>query len=327
MGEDSPVYIIAEAGISHFGDEKKAYELVDMAVDAGVNAVKFQVFDIDEMIVKEQTDWRERLGPRQLSYEAFSRIQKYCIKKGITFFATAHDNQSLDFLHDINIPVYKIGSGELGNEQYFRKIAKYKKPVIFSTGMYQFDEIGSALKIFEKEGNDDIAVLHCVTSYPTPPEDVSLLNIRAIADRYKVIAGYSDHTAEYHLPLAAVALGAKIIEKHITLDFDIPNAQDWKVSCGPKNLSIFVQQVRDIEKALTLRDTGPTVEEKKSKIWATKSLVLESSMLKGDIIKEQSLVAKRPGSGISPSKINDVIGKKINNNLEKDSILQWKHIQ
>jgi N,N'-diacetyllegionaminate synthase len=327
VGCNSPVYIIAEAGISHFGDEDKAYKLVDMAVSAGADAVKFQVFDIDEMIVKSQSDWRGRLGSRQLPYDAFVRIQKYCAERGITFFATAHDDKSLDFLHDIDIPVYKIGSGELGNDQYFRKIAQYDKPIIFSTGMYHFKEIESVLNIFSNEGKCDIAALHCVTSYPTKPKDASLFNINKIREKYNVITGYSDHTEGYHLPLAAVALGAKIIEKHITLDFNIPNAQDWKVSCGPQNLSLFVQQVRDIEDALTLRDSGPTTEEQKSKLWATKSLALVKPMLKGDVIERNLLVAKRPGVGITPVDIDKIIGKRINANLEKDSILLWEHIQ
>jgi len=327
VGQNSPVYVIAEAGVSHFGDEEKAYKLVDMAVDACADAVKFQVFDIDEMIVKNQLEWRDRLGPRQLSYDAFARIQKYCAEKRITFFATAHDEQSLDFLYDIDVPIYKIGSGELGNEQYFRKIARYKKPVIFSTGMYQFDEIGRALKLFEEESNRDIAVLHCITSYPTPPEDVSLFNIKEIEEKYKVITGYSDHTINYHIPLAAIALGAKIVEKHITLDFNIPNAQDWKVSCGPQDLQLFVQQVRDIEKALTLRESGPTKEEQKNKLWATKSLVLARDVFKGEVLKSNLLLAKRPGGGISPVDFNDVVEKKINIDLEKDSILEWKYIQ
>jgi len=327
VGRDSPVYIIAEAGVSHFGDESKAYKLVDMAADSGADAVKFQVFDIDEMIATSQSDWRSRLGSRQLSYDAFVRIQQYCLDRGITFFATAHDNKSLDFLHEIDPPVYKIGSGELANDQYFRKVAQYDKPVIFSTGMYRYHDIESALNIFSNEEKTDVAVLHCITSYPTDPKDVGLLNINKIRDRYGVISGYSDHTEGFHLPLAAVAQGAKIIEKHITLEFDIPNAQDWKVSCGPQNLSTFVQQIRDIEKALTFGHSGPTKEEQENKLWATKSLVLTESMLKGDVIRESSLTTKRPGTGIVPTDINKVIGKKINIDLNKDSILLWRHLQ
>jgi N,N'-diacetyllegionaminate synthase len=327
VGEDEPVYLIAEAGISHFGDEKKAYELVDIALDGGANAVKFQVFDIDEMFIKENKEWRDRLGPRSLSFESFIRIQKYCKEKGITFFATAHDVRSLNFLSKINVPVYKIGSGELGNIAYFREIAKKKKPVIFSTGMYEFSDIQNTLNIFKEEKNRDISVLHCVTSYPTPPKDASILNILKINTDLGIITGYSDHTQGYHIPLAAVALGAKIIEKHITIDFNIPNAQDWKVSCGPDNFKTFVSQVRDVENSLSLRESGPTRLENENKIWATKSLVLKKVIKKGSVLQENHLTAKRPGTGISPSFINHLIGRVVNKDIDVDALLKWEDFE
>lgn len=326
VGEGQPVYVIAEAGVSHFGEEEKAYQLVDMAVEAKADAVKFQVFDIDQLLTKDQKEWRERLGPRSLSQNAFTRIQKYCKEKGITFFATAHDDVSLEFLRDIDVSVFKVGSGELGNESYFRKIASFGKPVIWSTGMYSLPEIEATLRIFNEQKNSLVSILHCVTSYPTAPEDVNLFNIKYLEERFGVVAGYSDHTEGYHIPLAAVALGAKIIEKHITLEFNIPNAQDWKVSCGPETLSDFVSQVRAIEKTLSLRKTGITEDETKNKVWATKSLVLSKDMREGDILDEECLVAKRPGTGIPPNQLNEVVGRKILDQLEKDTILSWENL-
>lgn len=326
IGCGQPVYIIAEAGISHFGDEAKAYELVNLAVEAGADAVKFQVFDIDAMITGDQKEWRERLGSRQLPYESFERIQAYCKERAITFFATAHDEPSLDFLIELNVPVFKIGSGEVGNWPYFKKIAALGKPVIFSTGMYQSGQISDALQIFHEMSNPDIAVLHCITSYPTNPADVNLNCIREIEAAFKVITGYSDHTQGYHIPLAAVALGARIIEKHITLEFDIPNAQDWKVSCGPADLHIFVNQVREIEETLRSRAPGPTATELDNQAWATKSLVLKRSLSKGSKLSSEDLVAKRPGTGISPSRIDDVIGTTLNADLKKDTILKWENL-
>lgn len=326
IGDNSPAYIIAEAGISHFGDEEKAYRLVDLASESGADAVKFQVFDVNAMVSKELVEWRERLAPRQLPYKAFQRIQSYCRDKNITFFATAHDEPSLEFLTDIDVPVYKIGSGEVGNWPYLRKVARLGKPVIFSTGMYRPMQITEALDAIYEEGNTEVAVLHCVTSYPTLPSDVSLLNIKLIRERHQVITGYSDHTAGYHIPLAAVALKAKIIEKHITLDFNIPNAQDWKVSCGPDDLGKFIKEVREIEAALTMRDTGPTLEEKKSLEWATKSLFIVNDMDEGSIITEGDLTSKRPGIGISPSYMEKIIGKKIRVSLKKDEMLKWEDL-
>jgi len=326
VGNGNPAYIIAEAGISHFGDEDKAYQLVDLAVNSGADAVKFQVFDVDAMMAEELVDWRKRLGSRSLPYKTFERIQAYCREKDITFFATAHDEPSLDFLIDINIPVHKIGSGEVGNWAYIEKVARIGKPFIFSTGMYQFSQIQEALGVIAEANNFDVAVLHCVTSYPTPPEDVSLRNMRLIQEQFEVVSGYSDHTEGFHIPLAAVALGASIIEKHITLEYDIPNAQDWKVSCGPDDLGIFISQVRDIEATLTSRETGPTDLEQKNQEWATKSLIMRDDLSAGNVISERLLTSKRPGTGISPSELNNVLGRTLRVNVKRDQVLKWEDL-
>lgn len=327
VGESSPVYIIAEAGVAHFGSEEKAYKLVDLAAEAGADAVKFQVFDVDAMIAKELGDWKERLGSRQLPYQAFERIQSYCREKKITFFATAHDEPSLDFLASLSVPAYKIGSGEVGNWPFFKRIASIGKPIIFSTGMYQIDQIGEALDIIESSGNQEVAVLHCVTRYPTPPNEVSLGNIDLIHDIHNVITGYSDHTEGYHIPLASIGLGARIIEKHITLDFNIPDAQDWKVSCGPDDLGKFVNEVREIEAALPSRKTGPTMGEQKNLEWASKSLVIRQDIPAGTILTAENFLAKRPGTGISPSQIDKVIGRRSQFFLRRDEILKWEDLR
>ena len=246
IGKNNPCFIIAEAGISHFGDLKKAYQLVDLAVEANADAVKFQIFDVDHLISNDLLEWKERLGPRQLPYSDFEKIQNYCKSKNIIFFATAHDIPSLNFLIDLNVPIYKIGSGELGNWQFIRKIASLQKPVILSTGMYRDEEIKLAVDQFNSERNSKLAILHCVTNYPASPSEIYIKRMQSIYNEFQCVTGYSDHTEGYHIPLAAVALGAKIIEKHITLDYNIPNAQDWKVSYGqtisllsPKKLEIL----------------------------------------------------------------------------------------
>ena len=326
IGEDCPVYIIAEAGVSHFGEEEKAYKLVDLATESGADAVKFQIYDVNAMISKDLDDWKSRLGPRQLSYPAFDRIQKYCHKKNITFFATAHDEPSLEFLVGLDVPAYKIGSGEVGNWPYLKLVANLGKPIIFSTGMYQIEQINQALDVIASTNNKDVAVLHCVTEYPAAVEGISLGNINLIAEKFSVVSGYSDHTKGYHIPLAAVAMGAKIIEKHISLDFNIPNAQDWKVSCGPHDLAVFIQQVRDIEAALSLREDGPTQGEKESLIWASKSLVAKKDILVGSVITKEDLISKRPGTGISPSFIEDLLGRKAKTNIKADQVIKWEFI-
>lgn len=326
VGADSPVYVIAEAGVAHFGREEKALRLVDLAVKAGADAVKFQIFDVNALISQGLPEWRERLAERQLPYEAFARIQAYCLEKGITFFATAHDEPSLDFLVSLNVPVYKVGSGEVGNWPFLKRVAGLGKPLIFSTGMYHQTQIGEALDVVTETGNTQVAVLHCVTRYPTPPEEVSLGNMTLIRERHKVITGYSDHTRGFHFPLAAVALGARIIEKHITLDFNVPNAQDWKVSCGPQDLGEFICQLREIEAGLGIRDSGPTEGEKESLVWAGKSLVPVRDIPAGSILAREDFVGKRPGTGISPAHIDEVVGKVAKVRLERDKVIQWENL-
>tara|TARA_B100000787_G_C16197383_1_gene301946 strand:- start:4151 stop:5176 length:1026 start_codon:yes stop_codon:yes gene_type:complete len=326
IGMNHPVYIIAEAGISHFGDENKAYRLVDLAVESGADAVKFQIYDVDAMISKVSADWKTRLGSRQLDYAAFERIQKYCDNKNITFFATAHDQPSLDFLVSLNVPAYKIGSGEVGNWPFIETVANLGKPLIFSTGMYKIEQISEALEIISGTNNKDIGVLHCVTEYPAPVKDISLKNINLIAKNFDVISGYSDHTEGYHIPLAAIAMGAKIIEKHISLDFNVPNAQDWKVSCGPHDLALFIKQARDIEAALSLREDGPTKGERDSLIWASKSLIAKKNIETGSVISIEDLVSKRPGTGISPSMIMDLVGRTAKKNIQIDEVIKWEFL-
>lgn len=327
VGQGAPVYVIAEAGVAHFGVEDKAYRLVDLAVDAGADAVKFQVFDVDALIARTLPEWRQRLGSRQLPYDAFARIQTYCNERGITFFATAHDEPSLDFLVTLDVPVYKVGSGEVGNWPFLKRVASLGKPVIFSTGMYHLEQVAEALNAVADSGNRHAAVLHCVTRYPTPPEEVSLGNISLLAERFNVITGYSDHTSGYHIPLAAVASGARIIEKHISLDFDVPDAQDWKVSCGPRNLAEFINQLRDVEAALGVRESGPTAGERESIKWAGKSLVAVRDLPAGARLTRDDLTSKRPGTGISPAQMEAVVGRMLRVPVSMDNQITWENLE
>jgi len=326
IGGNQPVYIIAEAGISHFGSEEKAFRLVDLAVDSGADAVKFQIFDVDAMISNASEDWKRRLLPRQLKYSAFERIQTYCKSKNITFFATAHDQPSLEYLVNLDVPAYKVGSGEVGNWPFIEKIASLDKPIIFSTGMYKIEQIYDALEAISRTNNNDVGVLHCVTEYPAPPADICLENMSLIFEKFGVVTGYSDHTKGYHIPLAAVAMGAKIIEKHISLDFNVPNAQDWKVSCGPHDLALFINQVRDIESAISLRENGPTPAEKESLAWASKSLVAKKNIKFGQIISIEDLESKRPGIGIAPSFIEDLVGRTAKKDIQTDEVIKWEFL-
>lgn len=325
VGKGCPAYIIAEAGVAHFGSMEKAYRLVDLACDAKADAVKFQIFQTRELISAEAGEWIERLASKELPYEAFIDIASYCKNRGITFFATAHDEPSFEFLDQLDVPVYKIGSGEVDNWPFIETIAKKGKPVILSTGMYTHEQIRKVCKIFKAADNPDLAILHCVTSYPTEPDLVNLKAMESIS-RLGVITGYSDHTRGFHFPLAAAALGAAVIEKHITLDFDVPNAQDWKVSCGPDDLHLMVDQIREIQAGLGSGEKAPNKAEEQSLAWARKSLVAARDVKSGETVTEDMLVFKRPGTGISPSELNKALGKKAAKDIHKDEVIAWEHL-
>lgn len=327
VGDGCPVFVIAEAGVAHFGSMDKAYALVDMAKKAGADAVKFQIFDTDELISPVSKEWQDRLRPRELPYESFAEIKRHCDNTDIMFLATAHDEKSLEFLESLDVPAYKIGSGEVKNWPFFRKIALKNKPIIFSTGMFSETEINDALSTIQACGNKDIAILHCVTSYPTDPENVNLLSIPYIDNTFDVVTGYSDHTAGFHFPLAAVSLGAQVVEKHISLDFNIPNAQDWKVSCDSESLVEMIRQIRDIESGLGTETVKVSHQEKNSIDWARKSIVVSRDIEKGIYLTEDMLTTKRPGTGIPPSEITKIIGKETILPLKKDMLLEWSHLK
>ncbi|QDO96314.1 N-acylneuraminate-9-phosphate synthase [Ferrovibrio terrae] len=323
VGGDAPCFVIAEAGVAHFGNYEKALQLIDLAAEAKADAVKFQIFNPEAMISKASQEWRDRLSPRALKWEDFRRLRDYCDEKGIIFFSTAHDEPSLEYLAGLNPAVFKIGSGELRNWGYLRKIASYGKPVIFSTGMHTMEDVEASLRVMTQTGNSEIAVLHCVTQYPTPPEFVNLKVLDLYRETLGGVIGYSDHTAGFHIPLAAVARGAKIIEKHISIDFNVPNAQDWKVSCGPHDLADFITQLRAVEAALGAARKTVTPGEQASIEWARKSLVAARPIRAGETITPEMLAAKRPGTGIAPDQVETVIGKVASRDIDEDAVLQW----
>jgi N,N'-diacetyllegionaminate synthase len=326
IGQEHPVYVIAEAGVAHFGDERKAHALVDLAIDAGADAVKFQIFDVDALIASALPDWRARLASRQLPYEAFRRLQAYCRTRRITFLATAHDEPSFEFLRELDVPAFKVGSGEVGNWSFLARIASARRPMILSTGMYARHQIVEALEAIATAGQSDVALLHCVTSYPTAPPEAYLGTMAELRKLFGGVIGYSDHTRGFHIPLAAVALGARIVEKHITLDFDVPNAQDWKVSCGPHDFGQFIRELRDVEAALAAR-VAPTDAERESLIWASKSLVTVRDISPGTLVTADDLVAKRPGTGIAPGRAGEVVGRSAAVLIPRDTVVQWEHLK
>jgi N,N'-diacetyllegionaminate synthase len=327
LGEAHPVFLIAEAGVAHFGSLDKAKQLVDLAVAAGADAVKFQIFRTEDLVSRESAEWRNRLKTKELAYESFREIQAYCRRRKIIFFATAHDETSLDFLDTLEVPVYKVGSGEVGNWPFIKKVASRGKPVILSTGMYRLEEVSRALDLIAEAGNRDVVVLHCTTLYPTPPHLVNLRAMDTLREAFHVPVGYSDHTQGFLFPLAAVARGACMVEKHITLDFNVPYAQDWKVSCGPVDFPVMVQQIREIQAGLGSGIKIPSEKELSSLDWARKSLVAKEDIPEGSVITRGMVCAKRPGSGIAPSDMDKIMGKKARVKIRKDTLIQWEHLQ
>jgi N-acetylneuraminate synthase/N,N'-diacetyllegionaminate synthase len=321
IGEGFPCFIIAEAGVSHFGDVKKAFQLVDAAVDAGADAVKFQIFRTSALISSKNKEWTDRMKPKELPLSDFKRIKEYSEEKGIIFFATAHDIDSLYELESLNPPVYKIGSGEVKNISFFRAVAKLGKPVIFSTGMYSEEDFVATLRVLQEEKCQKVAVMHCVTSYPTSPKDVNLSRIKKIKKLFPGPVGYSDHCEFHDIAPASVLYGACLIEKHVTLEKNIPNAQDWKVSCDPVELIEFIQRVRRLEQAVGSMEFILGEEEKKSIAWARKSAVASKDLVAGSVLKPADICFKRPGTGISPDQIDKFYGKKVMVDIKADELL------
>ena len=330
MIERKHTLIIAEAGVNHNGDLNMAKSLIDAAVDAGVDLVKFQTFKADDLVSKEakQAAYQKKnlvsnddsqyqmLKQLELSHEDHGELIRYCKEKGIEFFSTAFDVKGLEYLNSLGFPRFKVPSGEITNYPYLKKLVEFGKPVILSTGMADLQEIQEALAVLEAGvKHEDITVLHCNTEYPTPMQDVNLKAMFTIQSALKVNIGYSDHTLGIEVPIAAVALGATVIEKHFTLDRNLPGP-DHKASLEPDELKVMVKAIRNIEKAIAgngKKEASPS--EVKNKSVARKSIHLAVAKMRGQVLVESDLIALRPGDGITPMQWNQIIGRKVAKDL------------
>lgn len=321
------VIIIAEAGVNHNGDIELAKKLIDSAVDAGVDYVKFQTFKADKLVSRDakKASYQTKnindgddsqynmLKKLELSHDNHLELMNYCDSKKIKFFSTAFDVEGVQYLNDLGLDFFKIPSGEITNYPYLKAIALLGKPVIMSTGMCTDLDIKNAFEVLIKFGlsKDKISILHCNTEYPTPMQDVNLMAMLAIQKQFDVNVGYSDHTLGLEVPIAAVALGAKIIEKHFTLDRTLPGP-DHVASLEPDELKAMVLAIRNIEKAISGNGIKvPSESESKNITIARKSIHLNKNLNKGDTITEADIVSLRPGDGISPMDWEQVIGKKL----------------
>lgn len=318
VGKEGDVLVIAEAGVAHFGDAGKMDALIDMSVDAGADVFKTQAFVTKDMISSTLPDWQERMKIKEVTSHFIERAKARCESKGIAFMCTAHDQTSLSWIDKMGVDAYKIGSGECGNLPFIKEIAGKGKPLFLSTGMYSLAQIDQTVQTIDRANCQNIALLHCVTSYPIPTEQVNLLSVPFLKDRFNFPIGYSDHTVDHTACIGASALGARVIEKHITLEFDIPNAQDWKVSCGPEDFPHFVKACK--EAALMRGLLGKPVQEceKSGQSWAIKRLVAKQALKAGHILQIDDLIAKRCSDGLGADQIDQLVGKTLTKNVDPD---------
>lgn len=336
-----PVLIIAEAGVNHNGDMDLAKKLIDVASEAGADIVKFQTFKAEKIVSKkaEKAGYQKEamagndnsqlsmLKKLELSESQHVELINYCNTKPIQFLSTAFDLESINLLENLSIEIFKIPSGEITNYPYLKRIAETGKQVIMSTGMATMGDIQAAMTVLLTNGinKTDITLLHCNTQYPTPMKDVNLKAMLSIGSKFGTKYGYSDHTAGIEIPVAAVALGATIIEKHFTLDKNL-EGPDHKASLDPVELKQMVDAIRNIEIAIGSGIKKPSESEKTNIIAARKSIHYSKPLLEGHIITESDLIMKRPGSGISPMEFMNILNKRLRHQVNEDDIFKWEDI-
>jgi len=325
----SKVFIIAEAGVNHNGSLELAKKLVDKACEAGVDCIKFQTFKAENLVNKDarKADYQventgkndsqlDMLKKIELSFSDFTELKKYCDKKGIMFLSTPFDSESIEFLAPL-MNIFKIPSGEITNLPYLRKINSYKKDVILSTGMATISEIQDALNVLK---DCKVSLLHCTTQYPCPYEAVNMKAMISMKDKFNLPVGYSDHTQGIEIPIMAVSMGAEIIEKHFTLDRNM-EGPDHRASLEPDELKAMVRAIRNVEKAFGDGVKEPQETEKLNIEVARKSIVAKCDIKKGDVFSENNLTCKRPATGISPMRWDEIIGTIAQKDYSEDEII------
>ena len=330
------VFIIAEAGVNHNGSIELAKKLIDVAVEAGADAVKFQTFKADKLVSKraQKADYQkqttsigetqyEMLKKLELDENAHRVIISYCKDKGVMFLSTPFDHDSIDLLISFQMPIFKIPSGEITNLPYLRHIGSLGKEVILSTGMANLNEVQDALEVLIKAGTskEKITVLHATTEYPCPIDEVNLRAMQTIHAAFGVKVGYSDHTQGIEVPIAAVAMGATVIEKHFTLDRTM-EGPDHKASLEPDELKAMVQAIRHIEQALGDGVKRPSESEQKNISVARKSILASRPIEIGETFSDNNLIVKRPGNGISPMRWDEIVGNKATRNFSIDELIE-----
>lgn len=336
----SEPYIIAEIGSNHNGDMDLAKEIIDAAVDSGADAVKFQSWTPTSLIAEEEYDrnqsyddspkkhfgsLREMVEKYYLREEQHYELKKYCDENGIAFSSSAFSKEEADLVEDCGVPFFKVASMDINNLDLLRHLATKDKPVILSTGMATLAEIDRAVDLLEKNNCEDIILLHCIAIYPPAYEDINLNNITMLQKAFGLPVGFSDHSIGTSIPLASVALGSCVIEKHFTLDKDLPG-WDHEISADPPEMKIICEESRNINKSLgSFRRKVSEAEEGKKKKFR-RSIVVQSDLEEGHVLTEEDLTSKRPGTGISPDMLEHLVGRTLKTNIDKDTVLEWEHI-
>ena len=333
IGEGEPCFIIAEAGVNHNGSVELAKKLITAAKDAGADTVKFQTFHAEELVslrtkkaiyqnrAKEKTQY-EMLKNLELSFDEFRELKRYCDNKGIEFISTPYDIKSVEFLNEMGVIRFKVASADLINKPLIEAIAKTKKQIILATGMATLGEIERTISLINDFGSEDIILLHCTTSYPTPYEQVNMNVLDTLKKAFGLPVGYSDHTRGIEIPIMAVSIGAKVIEKHFTLDRTM-EGPDHFASLEPNELKKMVEAIRNVEKAFGSRKKEITAEEKKNILFMRRSVHASKDIKQGEIIKENNIKVTRPFDGIEPWFLDFILGKKIKAYVKKDEPIEW----
>lgn len=333
-GENVGIFIIAEAGVNHNGSIETAKQLIDVAQESGADCVKFQTFVAENLVskgaamaqyqlenVKKRQSQYAMLKELELSFSEFLEIKRYCDYKGIVFLSTPFDLASIDFLDNLDMPYWKIPSGEITNLPYLEKIAATKKPVILSTGMSDDYEVGSAISALKNGGSGHITLMHCTTEYPAPYNEVNLRAMVTMMEMFGLPTGYSDHTVGWAVPVAAAALGAVMIEKHFTLDKNMPGP-DHKASLNPDELRRMITEIRNVEHAMGSGIKSPSKGEMKNIGVVRKSIVAKKRIREGEMYTEDNITVKRPGTGISPMRWHELLGKAALRDFEEDELIE-----
>lgn len=338
IGEGAPAFLIAEAGVNHNGDIDLCKKLIDVAKDANVDAIKFQAFHADELVLRstEKAEYqKEKTSAQESQYEMLKKLElaeeeikellHYAKKKDILLIFSVFDIRSVDFLDSLGLPAFKIASGDITNFPLLRHIAQKKKPIILSTGMSTLEEVEEALRTINENGTEDVILLHCVSDYPTSFNDVNLRVMVTLKERFNLPTGFSDHTLGIIIPIAAVALGASVIEKHFTLDKNL-HGPDHSFSLEPIELKEMVMAIRNIEKALGDGIKKLTRSEEKNRELLRRSIASKVKIPKGTTINEKMLCLKRPGLGIAPKYLNSIIGKIAKEDIEADELINLEKL-